>query len=413
MTPPAAASIDALGNTDSDSELVWKSSAGRRSSKGSKIASMGATSLVTNEKVTFSTSSIDEDELSNLAAANASVLSSSLSSSPRKRRNSSQGPAADAFRKYMNEISPNELLERTQEMALAQQVKELVRCQNARESLRQSLGRAPTVAEWAEKLAFHDPSELLRVIQNGTRAKNQLVTSNIRLVQSIARANVKKSGTISFDDLVQEGALGLMRAAEKFEVSRGWRFSTYATWWIRAAILRSIDSQERSIRVPSRVLEDFRMIRKTFAQFATENGMEPTDEELAFALNMPVDRMRFIVEAATRKPSSADTPIKGNDGGRDETVSFIDLMKSNDDTDANVVDEMLRGDLDKVLLKHLNPQERAVLRLRFGLEDGLTRTLEEVGSALNLSRERIRQVVFSALKKLRNPRVRSVLEEYI
>ncbi|KAA8499959.1 RNA polymerase sigma factor SigA [Porphyridium purpureum] len=328
------------------------------------------------------------------------------------RRNSSVGPAATAMRQYLAGISQDDLLERAQEIALANQVRALVDLQKVRSDAARKLGRPVPLNEWAEMVGM-TAQDLTLAMQLGTRAKNQLVTSNMGLVHNVAGKYAGKVETLTFQDLVQEGAMGLMRAAEKFDAKKGWRFSTYATWWIRASMMRCMDHQERSIRVPGPVLDQFRLVKKTFTVMSLRKGREPTNEELAKELKLSTDKLRFILQSGVRKPSSVDQNVARSGSNDDAHKTLLDILRSDENVEENIVGEMLKGDLDRVLRRYLNPQERGVVRLRFGLEDGHTRTLEEVGKALKLSRERIRQVVFTAMRKLRDPRVQAALQDYL
>ena len=264
------------------------------------------------------------------------------------------------------------------------------------------IGRVPL-------LTMEQELELARAAQAGDAdARRKLSEANLRLVVSVAKRYAGRG--LPFLDLIQEGNLGLMKAAEKFEPDRGFRFSTYATWWIRQSITRAIADQGRVIRIPVHLVESINRVKKTAGELLRKNGREPTAEEIAVRLDMEPDRVRELLQLA-QDPISLETPV-----GEEEDAHLEDFIQ---DEEAGVpVDEagreLLRRELANVL-KSLTPREERVLTLRFGLEDGQARTLEELGKEFNVTRERIRQIEAKALRKLRHPsrakRLRDYLEE--
>ncbi|MEM7557057.1 MAG: RNA polymerase sigma factor RpoD [Cyanobacteria bacterium P01_A01_bin.84] len=310
----------------------------------------------------------------------------------------------DSIRLYLQEIGRIRLLRADEEIELARKIADLLEMERVREKLLQQLDREPRDFEWAEAVQLPLPQFRYR-LHVGRRAKDKMVQSNLRLVVSIAKKYMNRG--LSFQDLIQEGSLGLIRAAEKFDHEKGYKFSTYATWWIRQAITRAIADQSRTIRLPVHLYETISRIKKTTKLLSQEMGRKPTEEEIATRMEMTIEKLRFIAKSA-QLPISLETPI-----GKEEDSRLGDFIESDGETPEDQVSKsLLREDLEKVL-DSLSPRERDVLRLRYGLDDGRMKTLEEIGQIFNVTRERIRQIEAKALRKLRHPNRNSVLKEYI
>jgi len=396
-----------------------------------------------------------DDDMSQSDAGDAAVDEEGSKSS--KARASRRRPQAkkkhyteDSIRLYLQEIGRIRLLRADEEIELARKIADLLKLECIREDLCEQLDREPTDDEWAKQVwkfeqvqtsmgsaiaketselelvmqvkaqmpkadpqldqawlaqAKHHCSVFRRRLHIGRRAKEKMVQSNLRLVVSIAKKYMNRG--LSFQDLIQEGSLGLIRAAEKFDHEKGYKFSTYATWWIRQAITRAIADQSRTIRLPVHLYETISRIKKTTKLLSQEMGRKPTEEEIAERMEMTIEKLRFIAKSA-QLPISLETPI-----GKEEDSRLGDFIESDGETPEDQVSKsLLREDLEGVL-GTLNPRERDVLRLRYGLDDGRMKTLEEIGQIFNVTRERIRQIEAKALRKLRHPNRNSILKEYI
>lgn len=274
------------------------------------------------------------------------------------------------------------------------------------------IGRVPllsaeeeiTLAKTIERGNSPDATE--EEIKAGSIAKKKLTDANLRLVVSIAKRYVGRG--MLFLDLIQEGNLGLLKAVDKFDYSKGYKFSTYATWWIRQAITRAIADQARTIRIPVHMVETINKVKKVSSQLLHTSGHEPTAEEISDELDMPVDKVREIMRVA-QEPVSLETPI-----GEEEDSHLGDFIPDDDaPAPADAASHTLLRETLGDVLDSLTPREEKVLRLRFGLEDGRSRTLEEVGKEFNVTRERIRQIEAKALRKLRHPSRSKKLKDFL
>ncbi len=302
----------------------------------------------------------------------------------------------DPVRMYLKEIGKVDLLTPEREVELAQAMGAGAAAKEQLAELEKSGGEIP-----AETL-----KELKKAIKGGERAKQQLAEANLRLVVSIAKRYVGRG--MLFLDLIQEGNLGLIKAVEKFDYVKGFKFSTYATWWIRQAITRAIADQARTIRIPVHMVETINKVIRVNRQLLQELGHDPSPEETAEEMGMPVDKVREILKIA-QEPVSLETPI-----GEEEDSHLGDFIPDEDASEPSEAASftLLKEQLVDVL-STLTPREEKVLRLRFGIEDGRTRTLEEVGKEFNVTRERIRQIEAKALRKLRHPSRSKKLKDFL
>ncbi len=309
---------------------------------------------------------------------------------------------ADMVRTYLHEIGRVPLLTHEQEIVLGKQVQQMMILYEAKESLEQELGHNPTLQEWAEKVQLSE-IELNTVLHRGQRAKQRMIEANLRLVVSVAKKYQKRN--LELLDLVQEGTLGLERGVEKFDPTRGYKFSTYAYWWIRQAITRAIAQQSRTIRLPIHITEKLNKIKKAQRELSQQLGRSATPGEIAKELDLQTSQIREYLTMA-RQPVSLDLRV-----GDNQDTELRDLLEDDGPSpDQYATVEALRYDISQMLAE-LTSQQREVLTLRFGLEDGKERSLAKVGQELNLSRERVRQLERQALDHLR--RRKANVQEYI
>ena len=311
----------------------------------------------------------------------------------------------DPVRMYLKEIGKVPLLSAEEEIELAQKMEA-----GAVATEKIQIMKSRIEEEEVEESEIEELTEEIKNLQKdvdfGSEAKKRLAEANLRLVVSIAKRYVGRG--MLFLDLIQEGNLGLIKAVEKFDYRKGYKFSTYATWWIRQAITRAIADQARTIRIPVHMVETINKLIRVSRQLLQELGREPSPEEIAAEMNMPVDRVREILKIS-QEPVSLETPI-----GEEEDSHLGDFIKDDNvpvPADAAAF-TLLKEQLEEVL-GTLTEREQKVLTLRFGLEDGRARTLEEVGKEFNVTRERIRQIEAKALRKLRHPSRSRKLKDYL
>lgn len=318
-----------------------------------------------------------------------------------QRSKSREGDSADLVRAYLHEIGRVPLLTDEQEIILGKQVQQMMRLLDIQEKLMGELDRSPTEQEWAAaaQLSVEDLRQQLRV---GDRAKKKMIEANLRLVVSIAKKYQKRN--LELLDLIQEGSLGLERGVEKFDPMMGYKFSTYAYWWIRQAITRAIAQQSRAIRLPIHITEKLNKVKRVQRELTQKLGRSPKLSEVAAELELEPAQVREFM-LISRQPVSLELRV-----GDNQDTELQDLLEDEGDLPEDYASrEALRLDL-QALLAELTPQQRDVITLRFGLEDGRELSLAKVGDRLKISRERVRQLEHQALKQLRR---RTDVREYL
>jgi RNA polymerase nonessential primary-like sigma factor len=310
--------------------------------------------------------------------------------------------STDMVRTYLHEIGRVPLLTHEQEIVLGKQVQQMMSFYEAQEALTETLGHLPTEAEWSSHLGMSE-SDLKLALQRGQRAKQKMIEANLRLVVSVAKKYQKRN--LELLDLVQEGTLGLERGVEKFDPTRGYKFSTYAYWWIRQAITRAIAQQARTVRLPIHITEKLNKIKRAQRELSQKLGRSATPGEIAQFLELEPAQIREYLTLA-RQPISLDLRV-----GDNQDTELRDLLEDDSPSpEQYTTGEALREDVTN-LLAELTPQQREVLTLRFGLADGQELSLAKVGEQLSLSRERVRQLERQALDHLRRRRVQ--VREYL
>jgi len=324
----------------------------------------------------------------------------------------SLGGGDDSVRWYLKNIGKQRLLEPHEVNTFSLSVQKQLAWEERREEFNEQLGRAATDAEFAAELGLASEEEYRSMNLQMRADKQLLVSANLRLVVSIAKKYMNQGLTLQ--DLIQEGSLGLIKAAEKFDAARGFRLSTYATWWIRQAITRSIADHSRTIRLPVHMHDAVNNLRKAKRDLGQQLGRTATQAELAEHLGMTLEKLRAIDCTSTVSTISMETQISRNkkaDGGGTTIEKMLSdpKVQPQDACDAT----MMAEDLSRLLDQTLTERESHVLRMRFGLTDGRPRTLEEIGQGLHVTRERVRQIEGRALQKLRSPQASKKMVDYL
>lgn len=315
-----------------------------------------------------------------------------------------QGSGDNTVRWYLQLIGGDRLLRAEEEVELGRQIRSLVQWQRKRIELADTIGREPTDVEWADFVDM-DRDDFLTKLNESKRAKDRMIVCNLRLVVSIAKRYLNRGMPLS--DLIQEGTLGLIRACEKFDAERGFKFSTYATWWVRQAVSRSIADQSRTIRLPVHLYDTITAVRRATKFLTTELGRPPSESEMAEYCKISLEKLR-----STRVNMQAAIPLDSPLANTDDALCLSDVIESDEESPEDRVESsLLRDDLEHVV-NSLTPRERDVVRMRYGLDDGRAKTLEEIGRVFTVTKERVRQIESKALRKLRHPYRSAVLREY-
>ncbi|CAH8386608.1 unnamed protein product [Eruca vesicaria subsp. sativa] len=327
------------------------------------------------------------------------------SSSRKKRVVSQEIDNNDPLRYLRMTTSSSKLLTAREEQQLSEGIQDLLKLERLQAELTERCGHQPTFSQWASAAGV-DQKTLRKRITHGTQCKDRMIKSNIRLVISIAK-NYQGAG-MDFQDLVQEGCRGLVRGAEKFDATKGFKFSTYAHWWIKQAVRKSLSDQSRMIRLPFHMVEATYRVKEARKQLYSETGKQPKNEEVAEATGLSMKRLMAVL-LSPKPPRSLDQKIGINLNLKPSEVISDPEAETSEDI---LMKQFMRQDLDKVL-DSLGTREKQVIRWRFGMEDGRMKTLQEIGETMGVSRERVRQIESSAFRKLKNKKRNSHLQQYL
>lgn len=338
-------------------------------------------------------------------AASSVISLRSGSSSRRKRASLQDVDYSDPLRYLRGTTSTSRLLTAREELELSEGIQDLLKLEKLQEELAERCGGQPTFGQWAAAAGI-DQKTLRRRLNYGVLCKDKMIKSNIRLVISIAK-NYQGAG-MNLQDLVQEGCRGLVRGAEKFDASKGFKFSTYAHWWIKQAVRKSLSDQSRTIRLPFHMVEATYRVKEARKQLYSENGRQPDNEEVAEATGLSMKRLNAVL-LTPKAPRSLDQKIGINQNLKPSEVIADPEAETAEDI---LIKQFMKQDLEKVL-DSLNPREKKVIRWRFGMEDGRMKTLQEIGEIMGVSRERIRQIESCAFRKLKNKKRTKHLQQYL
>ncbi|PZO19715.1 MAG: RNA polymerase sigma factor, RpoD/SigA family [Leptolyngbya foveolarum] len=400
----AVAALPVVERTISRSENSKTSSTEAADHETTSAKTLPATSaanlLNIDEDNSLEESSIEDDQSDNNQYAVQYSEEATASSRYRKASND------DAVGSFFKEMARYPLLKADEEIELARQVRIIVELEEKSEALAEALGRTPNIAEIAESFDCSEQQLKLR-LRKARAAKRRMIRSNLRLVVSIAKRYLNRG--VPFLDLIQEGALGLNRAAEKFDPDKGYKFSTYAYWWIRQGITRTIANDARTIRLPIHVVEKLNKLKKASRELRKDLQRSPTENEIAAALDITPEQLRAL-QQVQRKSLSLNHRV-----GKGEDTELMELLEDNNASspESKISESMMRQEISDVLTEVLSEREKEIIALRYGLTTGETHTLEEVGRIFQLSRERVRQIQTKAMRKLRRPQVASRLKNWL
>ncbi len=312
----------------------------------------------------------------------------------------------DAVGAFFKEMARYPLLKPDEEVELARHIQQLNEIEDLRAQFEEQHGRRPNKAELADALGLNE-RQLEQRLHRSQVAKRKMIRSNLRLVVSIAKRYLNRG--VPFLDLIQEGAMGLNRATEKFDPDKGYKFSTYAYWWIRQGITRTIANDARTIRLPIHIVEKLNKLKKAQRELRRDLKRPPTEAELATVLEITEEQLQQLLQVR-RQSLSLNVRV-----GREEDTELVDLLEDNNarSPEAQMSERMMRQEIAEVLSEVLTEREKEIVCLRYGIETGETHTLEEVGNIFNLSRERVRQIQTRAMRKLRRPQVARRLQGWL